>query len=72
MAGFKSAVIREIDNFIDAHHLVIDKFNRQNRLWQRNYWDRIIRNEEEYERIIQYIKNNPIHWEQDKLYGLTE
>ena len=59
MAGFKSATIREID-----------KFNRQNPLWQHNYWDRIIRHEKEYQRIAEYIKNNPINWENDSLYGL--
>lgn len=29
------------------------------RLWQRNYYERIIRNEAEYLRIKQYIKDNP-------------
>jgi REP element-mobilizing transposase RayT len=29
------------------------------RLWQRDYYERIIRNEVEYLRIKQYIKNNP-------------
>lgn len=32
------------------------------KLWQRNYWDRIIRNDKEYERIVEYIQNNPINW----------
>ena len=39
------------------------------KLWQRNYWDHIIRNENEYQRIAQYIINNPIKWGQDKLNG---
>ena len=30
------------------------------RLWQRDYFERIIRNKAEYLRIKQYIKNNPI------------
>jgi hypothetical protein len=34
-------------------------------IWQRNYWERIIRNETEYTRITNYIKNNPILWEKD-------
>jgi putative transposase len=34
--------------------------------WQRNYYDRIIRDNNEYGRIEQYIKNNPINWEKDK------
>ena len=37
--------------------------------WQRNYWEHIIRNENEYYRITEYIKNNPTKWIQDKLNG---
>ena len=33
------------------------KFDK--RLWQRNYYERIIRNEKEYLGYIQYIKDNP-------------
>lgn len=40
-------------------------FNRK--LWQRNYWENIIRNEQSYNRISEYIKNNPKNWEEDKL-----
>ena len=36
------------------------------RLWQRNYFERIIRNEKIYNRIIKYITNNPIMWDPDK------
>ncbi|MCL6525152.1 MAG: hypothetical protein K6T34_10915 [Thermoflavifilum sp.] len=39
------------------------------KLWQRNYWERIIRDENELTRIRQYILHNPIHWEMDKNYG---
>ena len=41
-------------------------FNK--RIWQRNYYDRIIRNEQEYEKIYEYIENNPLKWEEDKYY----
>lgn len=30
------------------------------KLWQRNYYEHIIRNEDEYYKICEYIKNNPI------------
>ena len=36
-------------------------------LWQRNYWERIIRNERELEAFRKY-GNNPLSWKQDKLY----
>ena len=29
------------------------------KLWQRNYWDHIIRNENELHRIREYIRTNP-------------
>ncbi len=31
-------------------------------IWQRNYYDHIIRDKNEYERISNYIKNNPKNW----------
>lgn len=34
--------------------------------WQANYHDRIIRNEYEYDRIAEYIQNNPMNWGKDK------
>ncbi len=39
------------------------------KLWQRNYWEHIIRNEPELNRIREYIHNNPAQWKLDKLYG---
>ena len=38
------------------------------KLWQRNYWEHIIRDEPELDRIRAYIRNNPAQWEMDKLY----
>jgi putative transposase len=36
-------------------------------VWQRNYWEHIVRNKEEMQRIREYIVNNPLRWEMDKL-----
>ena len=38
------------------------------KLWQRNYWEHIIRNDKSYQRIADYIVNNPASWENDKFY----
>jgi len=43
------------------------RFDRK--LWQRNYWEHIIRNENAFNNISQYIKNNPRKWQEDKLNG---
>ncbi|ABK98893.1 transposase [Pelobacter propionicus] len=37
------------------------------KLWQRNYWEHIVRNEPELNRIREYIHNNPAQWELDSL-----
>ena len=36
------------------------------RLWQRNYFEHIIRNEGSLNRIRQYILDNPVRWEFDR------
>ena len=38
------------------------------RLWQRNYYEHIIRNELSYQTISDYIINNPAKWAEDKFY----
>ncbi len=35
------------------------------RLWQRNYYEHIVRDEAELERIRDYIVNNPVNWKKD-------
>ncbi len=40
------------------------------KIWQRNYYEHIIRNEEAYERISDYIRDNPKRWNEDKFYGI--
>lgn len=46
---------------------VTHQINRQyqkskNYIWHRNYYDHIIRNDEELSRVRMYIRNNPINW----------
>jgi len=62
VAGYKSAVLNKIDDYIDEHKLPMQKFNRRNPLWQKNYYDHIIRNSQSYERIAEYIRKNPEMW----------
>jgi putative transposase len=35
------------------------------RLWQRNYFERVVRDEGTLARLREYIANNPMHWEND-------
>jgi putative transposase len=39
----------------------------EGRLWQRNYWEHIIRDEMELNRIREYIRNNPGRWNEDRM-----
>jgi REP element-mobilizing transposase RayT len=38
------------------------------KLWQRNYYERVIRGEKELFEMRQYIINNPANWEMDENY----
>jgi REP element-mobilizing transposase RayT len=54
--NFKSISTRKI-NFLCGDRL---------KIWQRNYYEHIIRNENSYQKIRQYILDNPRNWEQDE------
>ncbi|MBN2039158.1 MAG: hypothetical protein JW864_03895 [Spirochaetes bacterium] len=56
--GFKSAVTKRVNEIKQEYNA---------KLWQRNYWEHIIRNEEELYHITRYIIENPIKWNIDKL-----
>ena len=45
------------------------KINLPVKLWQRGYYEIIIRNEKSYQYIANYIINNPAKWENDKFYN---
>ncbi len=34
-------------------------------IWQRNYYERIIRSDGELDRVRMYIANNPLRWADD-------
>lgn len=37
-------------------------------VWQRNYYEHIIRNEGDYTRIAEYMADNPRRWAEDSLH----
>jgi len=55
--SFKSAVTKRINKLRNSPGA---------KIWQRNYYEHIIRNEDELNRIREYITNNPLKWEFDK------
>jgi REP-associated tyrosine transposase len=36
-------------------------------IWQRNYYERVIRDEKEYVAIVDYIDANPANWSSDRI-----
>jgi REP element-mobilizing transposase RayT len=52
---FKAAVTRRLGR----------EFNLTS-VWQRNYYERVIRDEKEWDRIHRYIESNPAQWESDE------
>lgn len=36
------------------------------KIWQKSFYEHIIRNEKEHYKIIEYIINNPIKWDEDE------
>ncbi len=38
------------------------------KVWQRSYYDHIIRDEEDLRRVREYIASNPHRWETDEFY----
>lgn len=84
--GYKIATIKKIKDYIlntgekindskgelqFAPTAPTEKIKELNfKIWQRNYYEHIIRNEPAYERISDYIRNNPKCWNEDKFYGI--
>ena len=58
IAGFKSAVTKRINAIRNTPGISV---------WQRNYYEHIIRNEMDYHRIAEYITDNPRCWREDSL-----
>lgn len=61
---FKSITTNEYIKNVENNNWIA--FNKK--LWQRNYYEHIIRNQESYNKIVEYIQNNPQKWDEDKFY----
>ena len=55
--GYKSAVTKQLN-----------ALGVGRKVWQRDYYEHIIRNEQSYYNISKYIINNPSKWSDDKFY----
>jgi putative transposase len=57
LSGFKSATTKHINNLRQSPGAPV---------WQRNYYEYVIRNEQSLHRIREYIANNPARWDFDR------
>jgi REP element-mobilizing transposase RayT len=63
-SGSISTIVRSYKSVVSKHaRLLNTEFN-----WQPKFHDHIIRNSESFERIQNYIENNPSNWKEDKFY----
>ena len=59
--GFKGAVSRRINESRNTPGALV---------WQRNYYEHVIRDDADYNRIAEYVVNNPKRWLEDSLHPL--
>lgn len=62
ICSFKSLCVNQWLQYIKANNIAA-----RGKFWQRNYYEKIIRNEEQLNKIRQYIIDNPMKWEMDRL-----
>ncbi|QIM68708.1 transposase [Basfia succiniciproducens] len=61
--SFKGNAVTQYRHFIYANK------REYKPLWQRSFYEHIIRDDKDYERIADYIENNPLQWELDRFYN---
>ena len=57
IAGFKSTVTKRINESRQTPGMMV---------WQRNYYEHILRDDDDLNRIREYIINNPARWAEDE------
>lgn len=65
---YKTMVTNEYIRDVKAGYL--PPFDKK--IWQRSYYDHVIRNESDYLTIWQYVDTNPIKWKTDEFYTTEE
>lgn len=67
---YQKIIPKSIGSIIRSYKASVTRWCKENGFinfkWQRNYFEHIIRNDEDYIRIREYIRNNPLQWELDE------
>ncbi len=70
---FQKIIPRSIGSIIRGFKIGVTKWFRAHTdistVWQRNYYEHIIRDEQSYEQISEYIQSNPLKWLDDTYYA---
>jgi putative transposase len=67
IAGSLGAIIRAYKASVSSRINALQGISAQS-VWQHNYYDHIIRNEADLQRIENYILDNPARWAEDQLH----
>jgi REP element-mobilizing transposase RayT len=60
-----------LSTIIRSYKSAVTKYANENNIlfdWQPRFYDRIVRDDEEYIRIYEYISNNPKRWNEDEMF----
>ena len=67
---YQKIIPKSIGSIVRSYKASVTKWCKENDYkkfkWQRNYFEHIVRNNEDYIRIREYIINNPLRWELDE------
>ncbi len=66
----KSDTLKQINNIVGVGSS--DPHGKFNKIFQRNYYEHVVRNENELIKIREYIKTNPLFWDQDIYARFTD
>ena len=67
-----SKIVQEFKRYTTCEYIklvkngILKPFDK--RIWQRSFYDHIIRNENDFNEIWMYIQNNPLKWQEDCYY----
>ena len=64
----KSNRLRGYDYSQNGLYFITVCVEHMEKLWQRSFYDHVVRNEQDFLRILSYLDSNPVRWEQDRFY----
>ena len=68
IGAYKSLVANECLRIWKTKWVGANPAPKMGKLWQTNYHEHIIRNQQSYQKISEYIVNNPAKWLENKFY----